>query len=400
MRYVLRFIVLMLIGLVVSGAAAPTHPTSGAKITRPILYYDIKTVNGTATAVWRAVTMSGNEVSSPNPGDGTPSWSPDGKWIAILTHDRLLVQALDGKNRDLFTAQTGENIVFEYGPAWSPDGKKLAMLVNSGNTFSSVIVSVSDASVLARYPVRTPASDPNFGGAMRNLFNQTALQTLINCCPRDAFTWSPDGTKILLSVGDCFNSGPHASVIDTTTGDVQSVADGPVVAEWTPDSKAVYYLATVPMKPGKEPCKLGDLNLKPLGQPPVKLLDPEQLVTAGVGQEAGFRAGVMALSPDGSRLAVAAGAPGSKNGNVVIFTINRETNSPGSASRIYQSQSTDIAAIDWSPDGKALAVESAFPKVEIQRLELSTGTWTKLADVSITRDEIDILGDKTLSWTR
>jgi Tol biopolymer transport system component len=95
------------------------------------------------------------------------TWSPDGKGIAYVRNDSLIVQGLEGSERT--TLATADDI---HSPAWSPDGKWIAYVEGNmpfhanGNIAPSAIrlipagggtpISVTDATALNTSPIWVP----------------------------------------------------------------------------------------------------------------------------------------------------------------------------------------------------------------------------------------------------
>ncbi len=76
-----------------------------------------------------------------------PTWSPDGKRVAVSYLDRIWTMAADGKQaraivQDLKTS--GPQDLIEREPAWSPDGTRIAYAVDRGTGFDIVVAAVKN----------------------------------------------------------------------------------------------------------------------------------------------------------------------------------------------------------------------------------------------------------------
>src|SRR3989441_2607723 len=92
------------------------------------------------SAVWMASWDGTRNVrlTTSKPGENTPRWSPDGRWLAFLSsredeHTQLwLLDRQGGEGRKATTLQSD---VDDY--VWAPDGKRLALVAEDGDTAKS-----------------------------------------------------------------------------------------------------------------------------------------------------------------------------------------------------------------------------------------------------------------------
>jgi Tol biopolymer transport system component len=97
--------------------------------------------------------------------DGTPAWSPDGRWLAFVRGTRLIVMRANG------TQLTEVASPVSGSPTWSPDGTRLAFMAFA--PFPNLDIHVV-----------------NFDGTGRqNITNHSARE--------ESPSWSPDGERIV-----------------------------------------------------------------------------------------------------------------------------------------------------------------------------------------------------------
>lgn len=144
----------------------------------------------------------------------SPSWSPDGHWIAFVggrdQNAEIYVTDVDGRN----LRQLTNNSAYDGDPAWSPDGQEIAFVSNRGK---------SDMGNDDVYVMDTQ------GGNIRRLTNNNSSAV--------SPTWSPDGREI------AFNDGAVV-VMDKNGRNAHVIADGayqlfPIA--WSPDGKQIAF---------------------------------------------------------------------------------------------------------------------------------------------------------------
>jgi Tol biopolymer transport system component len=113
-----------------------------------------------------------------------PRWSPDGRRIAYLTGGELWVMNADGTGKRAIYQPPPSLDLAANQPTWSPDGKYLAM----------AITELSVDATLARFSV----ADRTFTFFTEGPANNMVLPEALN----EDISWSPSGLKILYA-GSC-----------------------------------------------------------------------------------------------------------------------------------------------------------------------------------------------------
>jgi hypothetical protein len=117
--------------------------------------------------------------------------------------------------------------------------------------------------------------------------------------------------------------------------------------------------------------------------------------------------GLMLLSPDRRRLAIAFGTE--RSGVSAVHIYDAASCSSGVtqpcpdivAPSLTYSTAGAIAALEWAPDGTALAAVAVLPEgAVLQVLDLGTGLWrSPLPGAILQADELPVLGYiRVLSW--
>jgi len=73
---------------------------------------------------------------------GSPSFSPDGKWIAFVTEEHIHKMTIEGGTPIQLTFSNAT----EFSPAWSPDGKRIAFGSDEGGAYKVWIVDADGSS--------------------------------------------------------------------------------------------------------------------------------------------------------------------------------------------------------------------------------------------------------------
>ncbi|MBI3995208.1 MAG: PD40 domain-containing protein [Nitrospirae bacterium] len=374
--------------ITVKAVAPPTAPA--ARESRPILYLDVLGVEPVISAVpqegasMKALVRSSDVGCLVCNGSFSAIWSPDGSRFAYIVLDMetgdsvLYVQDLDGKPARIMS----DKEPMSESPVWSPDGRKIALL-----SHGITVVDVPEGTL--------------------HLFSLTGVKRIARSAGFMArpnkLRWSQDGRRILLSWG-------AAVILDTTTGQIEKITSHPVLAEWAPGDKGIYYFDIL-YKDSKAgvPLDWGGFYFRPLGAPEsIRLTEAEALKQALelslqdlVG--AALWPGFLTLSPKGNHLAVIIRKSELQETFAYLYDLQHggliALDAPSRRIRIKDM----LTSVDWSPNEKALAgAGMADGRIGIKLLDLETESWTSLTVVPPTEAVGSLYGYgfKTLSWTK
>jgi len=355
-------------------------PTQALSPGRPILYFGGETIQETREFVTRGVYVDGRPWVPGLPASGA-AWSPAGTRLAFVdaAHPEILyVLVRTGASPPVYGVGDGERLV--PWPAWAPDGIRTAVLIRRDGDpsppSSLAVIAVPPAQLLSRHDL--PAETVRLPKRTK---------------PLNAFHWSEDGQQILVA-------WENAVVLDTRNGKIIPITPDFAIAEWAGGGDAVLYFTV-------EGASLGGFYSQPLdGSPAVELASREQVAALGL-RPMKESYGLMHLSPDRKRLAMAFGTEQPGVSAVRIYEVGDCSSGVTqpcpdlAAPSATYSTAGDIAALEWAPDGAALAAIAVLPEgAALQVLDLGTGLWrSPLPDVILQVDELPVLGYiRVLSW--
>jgi Tol biopolymer transport system component len=173
-----------------------------------------------------------------------PSWSPDGKRIAFVRsmgpvqpgrQPRIVgifVMNADGTHVRQLTQRPGMSVTQDHAPSWSPDGKRIALVavnITTKPAGASVIYVINADGTRPRVVRSMPHGWPGAGAPL----------------------WSPDGKRILYSTYCWFgNCGQHATgaqlfsvgVDGKSPRQLTRVAGNAIGGRWSPDGRKVVFV--------------------------------------------------------------------------------------------------------------------------------------------------------------
>ena len=332
-------------------------------------------------------------------------WSSNGESFAYYSQPQpdkpqtLKLETLAGKSRTLFTAPDKQ--LFVWHPCWSPDGKRIAAVVAREATKNVSFDHQTDFSL--------KIINTEKGGVEKSIeIPIGVLEFPYPTTPSNSFSWSPDGKHILVSWAS-------SVVITVDTGRHVIITKGYSIAEWAPNSRSVYFFD---FKPEYEGAPEGLYAVKgffqrSLSQDSAKLLKNDvKLAELNIFDHPGIFYMRLTLSPKGKKMAMVVGAGKEKNqrkGCLLVYEMtnieNIDLGKP--ARRIEIDKQRVIDHISFSPDEEEIGclVMTNRDKYTIETLDLKTGKWKKLGDLTFNIGNygiaaLDFIGwHKALSWT-
>jgi dipeptidyl aminopeptidase/acylaminoacyl peptidase len=264
-------------------------------------------------------TRSVQLTTSPS-GEGTPRWSPDGRYLAFLSsrddsREAAQVWLLDRRGGEAARATDLPGGVSEY--AWSPDSKRLVLVASDSDSASSA--AGSDSASAARRPPRPIVID--------------------------RFQFKEDETGYL------DRKRSHLYLFDLATRKAQNLTPGQYNEQapvWAPDGRSIAFVS----KRQPEFDRTNNWDLYVVAASPGAA--PRQLTTfSGPDMDPGWGGRPPAWSPDGKQIAYVQGGPlkliyyaGEKLAVVPV--------SGGAARILTPTLDRNVLSPRWSPDGSSV----------------------------------------------
>lgn len=263
----------------------------------------------------------------------SPTWSPDGRWLAFVMEVR-------GGRRLLFVAGTEASKVYaltqheseDFSPTWSPDGRWLAFVSNRDGQQD-----------IYRLDARCLAESTDCAARAENL----TLTTTNEAEP----AWSPD-SRLLAFVSDR-EQQRDIYILDAAGGSVRNLTNHRAEdfsPAWSPDGARIAFVSDRPRN--------YEIYVMTIGENEGRARN----LTRNRAEE-----WFPVWSPDGGRLAFISDRAGSYE----IYLLTLET---GKLSNLTRNETNDFAPV-WSPDGGRIAfVSNRGPTQQIYMMELGCVT--------------------------
>jgi Tol biopolymer transport system component len=265
------------------------------------------------------IHADGSGLTKLTSGEGSPSWSPDGKRIAFISdrdgNDNIYTINPDGSGLVHLTDQSPR----EYAPSWSQDGRHVL--------FTSTLVSAYGNLRTELFVVSAE------GGEAVPLTDSAAHKT--------GPAWSPDGSRIAFTMLDSYNQGDiyvMAAPDDAGagSGSPTNLTQDPAhdcCVTWSPDSERILFLSS----------RNGSGSGLSIGVPGLAALSRQLFIRAGEGGD--LTAAYEVVRP------VTTVVPEQPKG---IYVIDADG---GGLTRLTNGAGREKQA-SWSPDGKQIAFVS------------------------------------------